>query len=155
MAGFRDWNKANPIEIALVFLFIGFLAGPFQIPPALARWIDSPVGIAVVVILAFYMFFFTSPILAVLSLIVAYEVLRRSAKRAGKHSANTFIYGTDAALPDERTRTAEMAAMNPPQEITLEESIIDTVAPVGVSARPEKVDTAFRPMVAPVVASTL
>ena len=126
------------IDVLLSAVIVVFLVYPVPMPALVARWIDSPPGVAVVVVAAFYLFFRASTVLGVLSLIAAYELLRRSSASAGRYASNEFLYGTPgASLPSERLRTQEMRTMNSAGEdgvaasSGLEEEIIRRAAPVG------------------------
>lgn len=128
------------LDYVLIALFVLFLVLQIEIPAFLAEWIDTPVGIAAVIIVALYMFLYTNPILGVLSLIVAYEILRRSSKKTGRYALTQFV-------PTQTVRDSEMRAMNPPKSSTLEEEMVDKMAPIGVSNQSGAViDTPFRPV---------
>lgn len=128
------------LEYVLIALFVLFLVLQIQVPSFLAELIDTPVGIAVVIIAALYMFLYTNPILGVLSLIVAYELLRRSSKKTGRYALTQFV-------PTQSTRDTEMRAMNPSKETTLEEEVVAKMAPIGVSNQSGGViETPFRPV---------
>jgi len=131
----------STLDYILIALFLIFLVFQVEIPEFLAAWIDTPVGIAVVVIVAFYMFLFTTPILGVLSLVVAYEILRRSARKTGNYAIPKF-------LPSQEKRDTELRAMNPPQATTLEEEVVSKMAPIGASggATGAAVETVFKPV---------
>ena len=128
------------LDYVLIALFVLFLVLQIEIPAFLAEWIDTPVGIAAVIIVALYMFLYTNPILGVLSLIVAYEILRRSSKKTGR-------YALTQLLPTQTTRDTEMRAMNPAKSATLEEEVVAKMAPIGVSNQSGGViETPFRPV---------
>lgn len=128
------------LDYILIVLFILFLVLQIEIPAFLADWIDTPLGIAVIIIISIYLFLYTNPILGVLSLIVAYEILRRSSKKTGKYALTQF-------LPSQTTRNTEMKSMNPKNNITLEEDIVSKMAPIGVSnVSGKEIDTPFKPI---------
>lgn len=131
----------STLDYILIVLFLIFLVFQIEIPEFLAGWIDTPVGIAVVVIVAFYMFLFTTPILGVLSLVVAYEILRRSARQTGNYAIPKF-------LPSQEKRDTQLSALNPPQATTLEEEVVAVMAPIGVSggSTAAAVETVFKPV---------
>jgi hypothetical protein len=133
-------NKENTLDYVLIVLFILFLVVNVEIPQILAEWIDTPVGIAIVIIVAFYLFFYTNPILGVLSLIVAYELLRRSSKKTGKYAIPQF-------LPSQEKRDTQLQQLNPTQPATLEEDVVSKMAPIGVSDKGiGYIETTFRPV---------
>jgi len=133
-------KSESTLDYILIALFVLFLILQIEIPAFLAEMIDTPVGIATVIIVALYMFLYTNPILGVLSLIVAYEILRRSSKKTGRYALTQY-------LPTQTTRDTEMRAMNPVKKVTLEEDIVAKMAPIGVSNQSgEVIDTPFRPV---------
>ena len=90
------------IEIFFLVIFILFVIFPVPVPSALAPWIDNPLGVAVLFILVVAMLFFTNPLLGVVFILVAYELVRRSSKVSHK-SVPMMKY-----TPDERRRDREM-----------------------------------------------
>jgi hypothetical protein len=71
------------------------------------------------------MLFYTTPVLAILTVFVAYELLRRS--QNALVSSKGFIRHS----PSQWIKDAEMRKMNPPKETTLEEEVIGVMAPIG------------------------
>jgi len=133
-------KSESTLDYILIALFVLFLILQIEIPAFLAELIDTPVGIATVIIIALYMFLYTNPILGVLSLIVAYEILRRSSKKTGSYALTQYV-------PTQATRDGEMRAMNPVKKSTLEEDIVEKMAPIGVSNQSgEVIETPFRPV---------
>jgi len=90
------------IEIFFLVIFTLFVIFPVPVPSALAPWIDNPLGVAVPFILVVAMLFFTNPLLGVVFILVAYELVRRSAK-VSHRSVPMMKY-----TPDERKRNCEM-----------------------------------------------
>ena len=145
----RDFAiKGRELDYVLAALFLIFIVFQFEIPPTLASYIDTPFGMAVVMIGAIYLFFYTTPILGVLSLIAAYEILRRSARQTGNYALKY--------LPTQQSRDRTLTAMNtgvaaPPAGSgeTLEEQVVSKMAPIGVAAPggDEYIETAFKPVV--------
>jgi len=143
-------KKVQWMDMILITLFIVFLAAPFKIPTILAQWIDSPLGIVIVSCVAFYMFFCTNPVLGVISLIAAYELFRRSATSIGSvgNSVNQLLYGPAATIPTEASRTREIVEMNPTRQHTLEEEMINKLAPIGQSpVTIGNIETQFKPVI--------
>ena len=75
-----------------------------------------------VFIVVILIFLYTNPILGVVFIFVAYELLRRS---AAVYKAQPMMKNS----PTERKKTQEMVRMNPPKETTLEEQVIQKMAP--------------------------
>lgn len=132
-------RKMSPVELVCFVLFIIFIILPVDIPKSIARMVDSSLGMIVVFAVTLYLFFYVNPILGVLYILVAYELLRRSSIVTGR---NAIVMNT----PTQAAKDIEMAAMNPPQEKTLEEHMVDQRAPIGKSPVSVMVDSNFKPV---------
>jgi len=73
-----NFKKITTLEIVVFVLFVIYLVFQVQTPSFLMPYISSPLGIAVVLIITLCVFFYTNPVLGILSLFVAYELIRRS-----------------------------------------------------------------------------
>jgi hypothetical protein len=142
-------NITNPLkslsrlELILFAIFVLYLVFPIDTPDLLAGMIDSPLGMLFIFILGVYLFFFTNPILGVIFILFAYELLRRSANKIGRQ---TIIKYT----PSQQKKDAQMNAMNPPKKETLEEEVVDKMAPIGHSDPSIFTESAFKPVADPV-----
>ena len=112
----------SPIEIALFVIFVVYLVFPFKTPRAIAPVIGSPLGLMIMFVVVVFLFFHTNPILGILYIFVAYELIRRSALLT-----NTPSIVKDT--PTEKRRATQMAAMNPPKATTLEEEVVASMTP--------------------------
>ena len=123
---FSDFSKSmTPLEMAALVVFIIYLVFPFQTPSFIVGTVNTPIGLIVIFIVTLYLFFYTNPVLGIIYIFVAYELLRRSSLIA---NSPTIIKNT----PSESKRTSEMQQMNPPNPIvnrTLEEDVIRTMNP--------------------------
>ena len=121
-----DFTKSmTPLEIAALVIFIVYIVFPFRTPIFLASIINTPIGLIGVLVITLYLFFYTNPILAVIYIFVAYELLRRSALVKVGGSDNYMVQYT----PSEIKKEMDMIEMNPPREKTLEEEVVSTMAP--------------------------
>ena len=68
------------MEIIALVIFVIFLLFPFQIPSDLAYFVNSIGGILVILIIIILLFVNAHPVVAIVYLLVAYEVIRRSGK---------------------------------------------------------------------------
>ena len=135
----NPFKTFSPIEMALFIIFVIYLVFPIQTPMFLAPSIESPLGMGVIFVVTLSLFLYANPILAILYIFVAYELLRRSSQIPGKiHIAEH--------TPTEVKKTAEMKAMNPPVKETLEEQIVDKMAPVGKSDPSIYTASSFKPV---------
>ena len=76
------------------------------------------------VIILFWQYMFNNKLaLAVLFVLVSYELLRRSCKASGKQVIMKHT-------PTQEKKDEKMKKMNPPKKETLEEEIVDKLAPV-------------------------
>ena len=134
-----NFKKISALEILVFILFVIYLVFQIQTPSVLIPFISSPFGITIVLIITLLVFFYTNPILGVLSLFVAYEFIRRSMSVVGK--VVTVKY-----TPTQMKKDMEMVAMNPPKVVTLEEDIVSKMAPYGMS-EPIKMElSSFKPV---------
>ena len=133
--------NASPLEVILFILFVFYLIFQVKTPAFLAGFVDSPVGMIVVLFFAIYMFLYTHPIVGILSIFVAYEIIRRSSLQTGK-----VVLAEYTPTPTQPKIDAEMKSMNPPKEKTLEEDVVDQMAPIGKSEPAGYVMTAFKPI---------
>ncbi len=128
-----------PLEIALFVVFILYIIFPFSTPSGVANMIDSPLGIIVIFCVTVFLFTYTNPILGVLYIFVAYELIRRSSQATGSTAIMEYT-------PTQAKKDVEMRAMNPPKETTLEEEIINSRAPIAVSPVVEFIGADFKPV---------
>lgn len=129
----------TPLEIALCLIFALYVILPIQTPAAVAGMVDSPLGMLSVFLVTVYLFLNTHPVVAVLYVFVAYELLRRSSNKTGRVA---MIKHT----PSQSKKDAELKAMNPAQSPTLEEEVVSKMAPVGHSDASIYTMTSFKPV---------
>jgi hypothetical protein len=132
-------NKSSPLEILLFIIFVVYIVFPFDTPPSIAYMVDSPLGMISIFCITIYLFFYTNPVLGILYIFVAYELLRRSSNVTGRTAIIEYT-------PSQEKKDVELKQMNPPVEKTLEEEIIDVRAPVGKSSSVEIVNSDFKPV---------
>ena len=118
-------KSLKPLEIGTLVVFILFIILPVKVPNALTGVFDSAVGILVLFIITVSLFVYINPILGVIFILVAYELIRRSALLMGKPI--TQIFSSDNT--SQGTKDSELHQMNPVQSPTLEEEVIQTMAP--------------------------
>lgn len=139
---FPSIHKVSSLEIALFVIFVLYLIFPIPTPAILIPYVNTNISLGIVIILTLYMLFYTTPILGVLTIFVAYELLRRSSQIAVRPKVPMVRH-----TPSQPKKDKEMKDMNPPKEMTLEEEIIRTMAPVGKGTVIEEyVQTSFKPV---------
>jgi hypothetical protein len=134
-------SKMSIFEMVLFILFLLYIVLPIGTPDMLASYIDSPVGMVVLFCITISLFVYTNPILGVLYVLVAYEVLRRSSSTSGNAKAIIMEY-----TPSQLTKDSDMKTMNPVVEKTIEEEVIEVRAPIGKSQPTEYITTSFKPV---------
>jgi hypothetical protein len=121
------FTSLKTMEIGILILFVIYLIFDINPPESMASYIDSPIGMAAVLIITLYMFISFNPVLGVVGIFVAYEVIRRSAAVNNRGAMLNFT-------PSQAKKEAEFVQMNPPADQTLEEDMVNKMAPVGQSS---------------------
>jgi hypothetical protein len=76
-------EKRNMSQLLLVILFIIYLTMGFKMPDPFANIIDSNAGKVVVALVALLLFGYSNPILGVLGIMVAYQLIKSSSEKTG------------------------------------------------------------------------
>jgi hypothetical protein len=76
-------EKKNMPQTILAVLFVIYLVLGLRMPQMIAQFVDTTVGKVVVSIVALMLFAYSNPILGVLGLLVAYQIIRSSSVRTG------------------------------------------------------------------------
>jgi hypothetical protein len=160
------FGKISAPEISLLIVFIVYIIFPISTPEFMIPLVDSPIGYISIFIITVGLFVYTSPILGILYIFVAYELLRRSSARSlpvqtHQYSANDR-YSTQympthvpKSIPELADKQDEMARMNPVSQPTLEEEIIQIRAPVGTSTPSSYTESSFKPVADSIIGASL
>lgn len=132
-------ESLSNVETAVIVMFISYLALPIQLPEMVAKLVDSPMGTIGIFVLSVYLFFYANPLIAVLFVLVAYEMFRRSTNATGK--AAMVKYTPTQARKDEK-----MKQMNPVKTTSLEEEVVEQMAPIGKSDISVFTASTFKPV---------
>lgn len=132
-------ESLSNVETAVIVMFISYLALPIQLPEMVAKMVDSPMGTIGIFVLSVYLFFYANPLIAVLFVLVAYEMFRRSTNATGK--AAMVKYTPTQARKDEK-----MKQMNPVKTTSLEEEVVEQMAPIGKSDISVFIASTFKPV---------
>ena len=147
-----DFLKSiSPLEIILFIVFVVYILFPIQTPDFLIPIMNSSFGLAILLIATLYLFFYTTPILAVLAILVAYEIIRRSNKTQTVHTNNSYIQ--DYRPPSQEKKDDKMMEMNPVKVETLEEEVVMSMAPIGQSDPSTFIETSYKPVADPLFCS--
>jgi len=120
------FKSLSQLEITLLVIFILYIILPIQTPRFLTDYVDSPLGMLTMFIITVYLFFNVNPILAIVYIFVAYELLRRNNNIA---RSVTMIQYT----PSQAKKDVELQQMNPHKPTSLEEEVVQKMAPIGRS----------------------
>jgi hypothetical protein len=115
-------KKEHMGELILIILFIIYLIMGYKTPEPIASMIDSLAGKIVIVIIVIYMFMHTHPILAILALFVAFDLIRRSSMTTGIDALKRYA-------PSEVRKSSQFSAFNQ-FPYTLEQEVVKKMAPI-------------------------
>ena len=112
------FKKEQIAQTILIGLFLIFLAIGKSLPPGFARIVETPFGTIFVIGVALSLFAYSNPILAILGLFVAFEMIRKSG------SLDSHLYMPTEAKKWENVKDIHQV------EYTLEQEVIVKMAPV-------------------------
>lgn len=118
----KMFQTKAPFEILLGLGFLSFLLFPRMIPINIAKFIESSLGIIVLLSIAILFFVYAHILISILFVFVAYELIRRSSKSSKQ--LNDLRYS-----PSQNTRDNIMQSLNS-TEITLEEEMVSRMTPL-------------------------
>jgi hypothetical protein len=121
------YQSLSKMEFGMLALFIIYLVMDIYPPEIVASYIDTSIGMVGILLLTLYVFMNYSPVLGVVFLFVAYEIVRRSARVNNRVPMMMYT-------PSQAKKDAELASMNPPVAASLEEEVVEQMAPVGKSS---------------------
>ena len=148
-------KKVKPVEILVFIVFALYLVFPITTPGTLSPYIESPLGLLVLFCAMVAMFVYSSPVLAVLFVFVAYTLLRRSAtvrnkthyiqktKETGEKKRDVQKQVDKATPPTETPRTVDIRIKDEP---TLEEIVVQERAPIGRSEPVNFLHSSYKPV---------
>jgi hypothetical protein len=115
-------KKEHMGELVLVVLFIIYLIMGSKTPEPVAVMVDTLVGKIVIFITIIYLFMHANPILAVLALLVGFDLIRRSSMATGIDALQRFA-------PSEEKKSSQFTAFNQ-FPYTLEQEVVSKMAPI-------------------------
>jgi hypothetical protein len=119
------FKKQNISQLLLSILFVIYLIMGYKTPEPLASWIDTLAGKVVVIVIALSLFVIVHPILGVLGLLVAYDLIRRSSVASGTDALKKY-------LPTQEKVDSQFTAFNQ-FPYTLEKEVVAKMAPISNS----------------------
>jgi len=138
MDGFSSLLKKEHMgQLTLSILFIIYLILGCKTPEPIANVIDTLVGKIVIFIGVIYLFMNSNPILAVLALFVAFDLIRRSSLTTGIDALKRFA-------PSEEKKTSQFTAFNQ-FPYTLEQEVVKKMAPI-IQSGSSLTKAAYKPL---------
>jgi len=119
------FKKEHMGQLILAILFVIYLIMGYETPEPLAGLIDSLGGKVAVIIVALALFANSNPVLGVLGLLVAYNLIRGS-------SVTTGTYALERYLPTQEKVDSQFTAFNQ-FPYTLEQEVVKKMAPLNHS----------------------
>jgi hypothetical protein len=113
-------EKRNIPQLALVVLFLVYLILGLQIPDPIASVIDSTLGKVFIAISVLLLFAYTNPILSVLGVLVAYQLVKNASENTGTSALDQFY-------PSEGKKWAPFSSSNQ-FPYTLEQEVVKKMA---------------------------
>jgi len=116
------FQKRNAGQLILSILFIIYLIMGYKTPDSVATLVDTISGKVIIALVALMLFAYSNPILGILGLIVAYELIIRSSHMTGS-------YALASAYPTEAYKWSPFTAQNQFPE-TLEQEVVKNMTPM-------------------------
>ena len=121
MSSFNKLLKKDQHYLVLMVLLAVFIVLDIQVPAAIAELVDTIVGKIIIIVIALSMCTSKQPILCALSLLAAYELIRRSSNSNIGPAVMKFI-------PTEAKKSNHLSAMNQ-FPVTVEEQVVAEMIP--------------------------
>jgi hypothetical protein len=99
------FKKEHTYELFLVVLLIIYLIMGFKTPESVATVVDTLIGKVFIFIVVVFIFMNYHPILAVLSLFVSFDLIRRSSMTTGLDALQKYV-------PTEEKKNSQFTAFN-------------------------------------------
>lgn len=128
--------KMNTSEAVLSVLFVVYFILGYPLPGALADIFSTTAGRAFMFLLVVILFASSSPVVGVLALLVAFDVLRRASKESGASAIRNYV-------PSEASKVSQMNVFNQFPH-TLEQEMVALRTVNRVSR--EQGDASFKPL---------
>ena len=116
------FKKEHRSQLILTIILIVYLILGFKTPKSIAFLVDNIIGKIVIFVIVIYMFLYMNPILAVISLFVAFDLMRRSSSSMYNNLVQKYI-------PSEETKMNQFTAFNQ-FPYTLEQEVVKKMAPI-------------------------
>lgn len=118
-------KKEHMGELILVILMVIYLILGLKTPEPIANMVDTLVGKIAMFLIVVYLFMHANPLLAVMSLFVAFDLLRRASMVTGIDALQKYA-------PSEVKKYSQFTAFNQ-FPYTLEQEVVAKMAPIAKS----------------------
>jgi hypothetical protein len=129
-------KKENCSQLLLLIVLVLYIVFNINTPSSIAPYIDNIYSNVIIIVLAFFTLMHVNPILGIIALFAAYELIRRSADTNGTTTIKKF-------LPSQSKTNQHLNAFNQ-FPITLEEQMVKKMAPLVQSSGPSQLD--YKPL---------
>ena len=109
-------------QLLLVVLMVVYLIMGYKTPEPIANIVDTLIGKIVIFLIVVYLFLHSNPILAVVALFVAFDLVRRSSMVTGIDALRKYA-------PTEEKKRSHFTAFNQ-FPYTLEQEVVKKMAPI-------------------------
>lgn len=118
------FERRNMVQLTLVILFIIYLLTGSETPESVANLVDTMAGKIVVIMIALMLFAYSNPILGVLGLFVAYNILKNASMSSSLMITPSLAsyYPTEEKVWSPFTATRQFP-------YTLEQEVVKEMAP--------------------------
>tara|TARA_B110000285_G_scaffold118860_1_gene134618 strand:- start:773 stop:1216 length:444 start_codon:yes stop_codon:yes gene_type:complete len=116
------FNQQNSTDMMIVVILLMYVLVDVKTPDSLAEIVDNIFGQIVIILGAMTLFTKCHPLVGVLALFAAYQLIMRSSKATG-------TYAVENIMPSEENKYEEMIEQNVIPK-TLEEEVVKTMVPL-------------------------
>lgn len=114
--------KTSVLELIVLAMFVLYIALPLKTPYYLAPYVNSTFGMLLVFIVTVYLVLYSHPILAIVSIFVAYELMRRSYLKPNEKHIRFDM--------SQSAKDAHLKKLNPTPDRSLEEDMVSKITPL-------------------------
>ena len=123
MKNLNDLLKAEKRhQLMLGVVFVIYILMNVKTPRTLAELVDNLYGNIVVVVIALSVFTQSNPVVGILAMVAAYELIKRSNVGTGNHAIRNY-------LPSDKSKVMDFSRYND-FPVTLEEQVVKKMAPL-------------------------
>lgn len=137
----------SALELILIVVFVLYIILPVSTPLIVAPYVNSPLGILSIFVVTVFLFLYTNPILAILYILVGYELIRRSSEATMYNSSILNKYPlTINPNVKEIVPLFKKEVTIEQESNTLEEEVVSKMAPIGRSEPKAFLSSSYSPI---------